>query len=267
MPKPLPYSTKYIDKELERIRERKQKGICEELQLVQMRLDERIREGRYDWIINSLCSFRSVYSSEGDYCFQVLHDIQKAKENYYLAASVSRLCYIMVKKGLPHHFMDSGSPYDFKKKNFNFSKDAILANETELALQIAGKDTIEGALLLQDYERACRLLPASPEEEAICKDEIRQCMWVIAHGEEKTFNKYMKKRVGILRRQARIMATVIDGWGLALVKLAKQRGISCDLNVIELPQHLLDDARIDTSGLVLPMEEQIHDVLRKWNPR
>jgi len=51
--------------------------------------------------------------------------------------------------------MRSGAgPYNFKKNNFNFSKDAILANDWELALSVTGDDTIEGLLLMGDYEKA-----------------------------------------------------------------------------------------------------------------
>jgi len=54
----------------------------------------------------------------------------------------------MVDEGFPCHCYDSGYPYNFKKKNFIFSHNAILANEPELALRVTGDDTLEGALML-----------------------------------------------------------------------------------------------------------------------
>ncbi|MDE6016353.1 MAG: hypothetical protein K2H41_11770 [Acetatifactor sp.] len=57
--------------------------------------------------------------------------------------------------------------------------------------------------------------------------------------------------------------TTIDSWGLAVIKLANQRGIACYLNVIELPQSLLDDNRLDTSNLVLPIADKINAVLHE----
>lgn len=167
----------------------------------------------------------------------------------------------MLTEGFSHHCKDSGYPYDFKKNHFTFSRSAILANEYELALKIAGEDTIEGALILQDYERACEILTESPEDELICKNELKQCMWAIAHNDEKMFNKYMEKRIKVLRHQGKIWAITIDGCGLAVIKLAQRRGISCDLNVIELPQQYLDDARVDTSGLFLPMADEINSII------
>lgn len=35
------------------------------------------------------------------------------------------------------------------------------------------------------------------------------------------------------------MAVTVDNWGLAVIKLARQRNIFCDLDVIELQQLLL----------------------------
>lgn len=270
MRKPLQYSTKYIDEELkyEQLKwEKEKQGIYEDnfnyLETVLQRLDERLEEHRYDWIIDSLCDLHRGYSSKGDRHLQIDVDTKKAKEYHYLSALAGELCYAMVAKGFPHHFMDSGYPYNFKEKNFNFSRNAILANEYELALKIAGEDTIEGALILQDYERACAILPESPEEESISQDELKQCMWAIAHNDEKMFNRYMEKRIRVLRRQGRIMAVIIDSWGLAVIKLAQQRGISCSLDVIELPQQLLDNIRIDTSGLILPMADKINSILHE----
>ena len=123
--------------------------------------------------------------------------------------------------------------------------------------------TLEGALIMQDYERAQTFLPEDPEDPSICRSELRQCMWAIAHRDEKAFNKYMENRIKMLRRQARLSVTTLDSWGLTVIKLARQRGIECNLNVIELPLSLLDDFRIDTSGLVLPAAEKLMLFYRK----
>ena len=269
MKKPLDYSTKYIDDELKRrqmLWEKAKQGLYEGYNFEEIllgRLDRRIAEKQYDWIINSLHDLFFSYASEGDKYMQMDIDPKKAKENYYIATSIGVLCYEMLEKGFPHHVLDSGSPYDFKKNNWNFSKAPVLANEYELALKITGEDTIEGALVLQDYERACAILPQNPEDDSLRTDEIRQCMWAIAHGEEKLFQKYMEKRIRMLRRYAKLGTTTFDGWGLAVVKLAKRRGMPFGLNVIELPQELLDDIRIDTSGLVFPREEQIRSIINE----
>ena len=260
MKKPLSYSTKYIDNALKE-RESAEYGIDLKETLYQ-RLDQRIAEQAYDWIINSLRDLFLWYAGDGDIHMQLDVDKRAAKENYYIAALIGALCYEMLEKGFSHHVFDSGYPYDFKKNNFNFSRAAILANEYELALKMTGTDTVEGALVLHDDPLACAILPENPEDDSMRADGIRQCMWAIAHGDETLFNKYLEKRIKTLRRYGRLSPTTFDSWGLAVIKLAQQRGIQCHLNVIELPYQLLDDIRIDTSGLVFPKAEQIHSIMR-----
>ena len=258
------YSTKYIDNEIKRSRESAEHGIATDTDFKEMlyqRLDQRIAEQAYDWIINSLRDLFLWYAGDGDIRMQLDVDAKSAKESYYIAALIGALCYEMIEKGFSHHVFDSGYPYDFKKNNFNFSKAAILANEYELALKMTGNDTVEGALISHNYPLACAILPENPEDDSSGSDEIRQCMWAIAHGDEKLFNKYLEKRIKMLRRYARLSPTTFDSWGLAVLKLAQQRGIRCSLNVIELPYQLLDDIRIDTSGLIFPKAEQIHSII------
>lgn len=270
MHKPLQYSTKYIEERLkyeQNIVEKRRQGIYVNdynfFEMVLKKLDERLKTHQYDYIIDSLRDLRTSYYSDGTSYLKIDVDTKKAKECYYLSALVSELIYAMVAKGFSHHCMDSGYPYDFKKRTFYFSQGAILANEYELALKIAGEDTLGGALILQDYERACEMLPESPEDESICRNEITQCMWALAHNDEKLFNKYIEKRIRVLRRQGKIYAVTLDDCSLVMIKLAQRRGISCNLNVIELPQQYLDDIRIDTSGLFLPMVDEINSILHK----
>ncbi len=259
----LTYSIKAIDEELKRKRLRWERALSgnyegqSSWEIINQRLDQRIQEQQYDWIINSLHDFWIHYTSNADYYLQIDIDTHKAKENNYLAALTSELIYRLLEKGFSHHIYDSGMPHDFKKKNFTHTRNAILANEPELALRIAAEDTLEGALLMQDYERAQAMLPEKPEDLPKYS-EIDQCMWAIAHGNEKIFNKYMEKSIKVLRRQAKISPATIDTWGLAVIKLASQRGIVCHLDVIELPQSLLDDDRLDTSNLVLPIADKIN---------
>lgn len=264
MKKPLSYSTKYIDNEIKKYRESAKHGIDTNTDFKEMfyqRLDQRIAEKTYDWIINSLCDLFFWYTGDGNIRMQLDTDKTAAKKSYYTATLIGVLCYEMIEKGFSHHVFDSGYPYDFKKNNFNFSKAAILANEYELALKMTGTDTVEGALVSHNYPLACALLPKSPEDVTIGTDEIRQCMWAIAHEDEKLFNNYMEKRIKMLRRYARLNPTTFDSWGLAAIKLAHQRGIQCNLNVIELPYHLLDDNRIETSGLTFPKTAQIRSII------
>ena len=67
----------------------------------------------------------------------------------------------------------------------------------------------------------------------------------------------------MLRRYAKLDTTVFDRWGMAVIKLAQQRGIKCNLDVIELPYYLLDDIKIDTRGLSFSRTEQIRRIIDK----
>ena len=271
MKKLLSYSTKYIDRQIKYIdcqRKRYHENAihgndtnADYKEMLYQKLDRRIAEQAYDWIINSLCDLFFSYASDGDIHMLLDADKAAAKESYYIAALIGALCYEMIDNRFSHHVLDSGYPYDFKKNNFSFSKAAILANEYELALKMTGTDTVEGALVSHNYPLACALLPKNPEDESIGTNAIRQCMWAIAHADEKLFNKYMEKRIKMLRRYAKIDPKPFDSWGLAAIKLARQRGIQCNLNVIELPYHLLDDIRIDASGLTFPKAEQIRSII------
>ncbi len=265
----LSYSTEYIDNEMKSIRlylESDKQGINSNSGVKRMlyqRLDQCIAEQSYDWIINKLRDIYFLHVGDGDLQMWLEVDIKSAKESYYIAASIGALIYEMIERGFSHHVLDSGYPYDFKRNNFNFSLAAILANEYELATKVTGSDTVEGALVLQDYQLACTLLPESPEDGSMNADEICQCMWAVAHGSEELFNKYMEKRIRMLRRYARLNTTIFDRWGMAVIKLAQQRGIKCNLDVIELSYYLLDDIKIDTCGLSFSRTEQIRCIIDK----
>lgn len=118
MKKPLSYSTKYIDSEIKKYRESAKHEIETNTDFKEMfyqRLDQRIAEKSYDWIINSLRDLFFWYAGGGDIRMQLDADKTAAKESYYIAALIGVLCYEMIDKGFSHHVLDSGHPYDFKK--------------------------------------------------------------------------------------------------------------------------------------------------------
>lgn len=259
------YSTKYIDgvlKYRQHKRDMEHRGLCESgVDFMLGLLDRNIQGQEYERIMTTLSSLSTYYSYQANDHLQLDNDPQKAKESYYLAALAGELIYTMAAKGFPHQMLDGGRPFDFKKKNFVFTQRAVLCSEYELALRIAGKNTLEGALILQDYERACSLLPKNPDDGDMCEDKLQQCMWAAAHGDQKAFDKYMKYEIKSLRYYTRDDAVTVDTMALAIAKLAKRRGMSCGLNVIELPLELLDETRIDTSGLSLPLADKVTSVL------
>ncbi len=57
------------------------------------------------------------------------------------------------------------------------------------------------------------------------------------------------------------MPICLDKWGLAWIKLARQREMICKLNVIELPQDMLDDSPINEEKWKLPEDKEVEKIL------
>ena len=153
----LQYSTKGIEEELEQERsERKATFKAELMDVCFQRLEENIRERKYNQLIDSYVSLFHQYSDKADHILAIDGSFPTAKRQYYLAALTASQFFQLVRARFPSRMRSGAGPYNFKKNNFNFSKDAILANDWELALSITGEDTIEGLLLTGDYEKAKR---------------------------------------------------------------------------------------------------------------
>lgn len=255
----LQYSTKRLDKELE------QENVDSMIAIYQKSLDNSlwwlekvIQERKYDQLIEKCLSLRSNHFRIADWLFASRGEHSKAKRHYYLAALSSVQAYRLVRAGFPYHMWEWAGPYNFKKNNLNFTKDAILANDLDLALSIAGEDTTEGLLIMEEYEKAQRIMPQDP---AVIREETSLCCWAIAHQDQSVFNDALKERIKMLRRQGSHMVTVLDSWGLALIRLARRRGMTCDLNVVELPWKWLDDGPTDTTGLWFPFESELQKII------
>ena len=96
MKKQLSHSTKYIDVKIEKYQENAKHGLytnTDYKELLYQRLDKRIAEQSYDWIINSLCDLFFEYAGCGDIRMQLDADRAAAKESYYIAALIGVLCY------------------------------------------------------------------------------------------------------------------------------------------------------------------------------
>lgn len=192
----LQYSTKRLDKELE------QENVDSRIAIYQKSLDrsllwleKAIQEHKHDQLIEECLGLRSSHFQIADWLFALGEEHSKVKWHYYLAALVSAQAYRLVRAGLPHQMRERAGPYNFKKNNLNFTKDAILANDFELALSIAGEDRVEGLLILEEYEKAQRTLPQDP---AAIGEETALCCWAIAHGNQSIFDDALKERIGLV---------------------------------------------------------------------
>lgn len=257
----LQYSTKRLDKELE------QENVSNMIAIYQKSLDNSlwwlekvIQEHKHDRLIEKCLSLRSNHFQIADWLLASGEEHAKVKRHYYLAALASTQAYRLVRAGFPHQMRERAGPYNFKRNNLNFTKDAILANDFELALSIAGEDTVEGLLIMEEYEKAQRIMPQDP---AANREELALCCWAIAYRDQSVFNDALKERIKMLRRQGSHMVTVLDSWGLALIQLARRREMTCDLNAAELPWKRLDEEPTDTTGLCFPFEAELREIIRK----
>ena len=255
------YATRTIEKAIEARREGRKESHCQDrfADLSQW-LAEIVQAREDDGLARLLHSLGSGYADKADSLLALEREMAGAKGYYHLAAQAHALCYQLKRAGARWQVGSAGGPYDFRKNNFNFSKNAILANAPELALTITGEDTIEGMLVAGDYELARRSLPREPSG---MRDGLGLCRWGIAHGDQQVLDQGLQERIKVLRRQGRSHPVILDSWGLAAVQLARHRGMRCQVPVIELPWDLLDDTPADLTGLTLPMAEEIRSIIRE----
>lgn len=254
------YSTKRIDKALESGELKKKIATQQELVTVNLEwLKEAIQRHRHERLIRTYLNLQGNYSSIADGLLSVEGDIYEAKRYYELAAQASAQAYQLVRAGFSHQMREGAGPYNFKKNNINYTKAAILANDSQLALLIAGEDTVEGLLVKEEYERVQRMLP---QDISPIRDELNLCCWAIAHQEQATFDKALQERIKVLRRQSGSSVTILDSWSLALIQLARRRGMTCNLKVIELPWQRLDDVPVNKEGLELPFTAELQEIIQ-----
>ena len=122
----LQYSTKGIEEELEQERsERKATFKAELMDVCFQRLEENIRERKYNQLIDSYVSLFHQYSDKADHILAIDGSFPTAKRQYYLAALTASRFFQLVRARFSSRMRSVAGPYNFKKNNFNFSKDGI----------------------------------------------------------------------------------------------------------------------------------------------
>ena len=126
MKKLLNYSTKYIDDEIKRRQsclesaKHESRTGMDYREILYQRLDQRMAEQAYDWVINSLCDLFFEYAQDGDIRMQLDVDAKAAKESYYIAALIGVLCYEMIEKGFTHKIISISLKWRFLQMNTNW---------------------------------------------------------------------------------------------------------------------------------------------------
>lgn len=210
---------------------------------------------KYDTLMN-------VYISCGKHYLKANNDTVKFKGYYYLAAKAGEICFQLAERG--HKTYQSVLNENLRTKNnvFYYAHRAILADVWDLAIHFVSEDSLLGAILMEDYERAKKYIPE--EFTDISKsDELEQLLWTIVYLDEKKMNSLIEKYIKQLRRDTKSSpGAYFDSADLALIKLAMVRGMNCDLNIAELPIHLLDDVKINEDEWRLPEDKGLEELLK-----
>lgn len=263
----LDFTTKEIERSLEALKKEVSEEMANTSDYVAMEVDRTIdelkRHGEDTKNIYKYHSFVHNYAYCAKRLLLVCNDKQKFKGCCYLAARAGEICYTLYDKG----YRDVGNngallrSLKDRSNSWHYAHFAILANCRELAIRIALEDTLLGSVLMQDYERAKRYLPENIHDINQWSWE-EQILWTIAYQDEKKMNQLFEKDIRELRRQTKIAgATYFSSFILACIKLAKERDMACNLNVVEAPWHLLDDDPINEDEWQLPEDSGLEQLL------
>lgn len=257
----LDYTTNLIDER-----------ICKEKEISEKETNEdalkrilRQLEGNTDYIHKYFYLFR-LFDEFGKSDLYLYHDIKSFKGYYYLAAKAGQICFQLYEKGyrIKHSTLCTNSYFEQQNSNFNFAFHAMLAGSNQLAIELALKDSSLEAALKGDFEQAKEYLPTNVKDIHFSDSEV--ILWTILYNDEKKMNHYIEKRTKEIRRYDKkcgFASDYIDHWTLALLKLAKERGMKCNLDVIELPLYVLDDdTPVNEEEWKLPEDKELEKMLQ-----
>lgn len=195
------------------------------------------------------------YSEYGELKYIGENSILEYKKNLYLSAKATEICYMLLNREGDEFEEINEEMLSGESSNYA-AIEAIIAGDNELALRLVGENSFIGSLLLGKYEEALNY-PLNYQERAY----IKQAFISIAEGDEKGLEENIIARIKQMRREAKIEVTMVDIFSLGILKAAKMRGMTCNVNVAELPKELLEDTTIDYDKWQLPIPEHVQKLL------
>lgn len=235
----LRYMSRYIEEGLEKcIEEFKSEKEENTGATVAERYENKTEVDEYYWKIASYEYLaRMTYVAE--------QDKVKTLEYYYLAACAARDCIRALREGkraISWNENHINCALEDENSLHYFVKAALLAGHYDIALEIVTEDSVIGAMLLGEDERAKKYLPGDFEQINKYDRDWDGVLWAILHRDEKLMNTCIKEYIKTLRWQAKNFNsnTLIAVFSLPLIRLAMDRGMKCNLNVYELPLELLE---------------------------
>lgn len=172
-------------------------------------------------------------------------DKTKTLEYYSLAAGAARDCIKALREGKKATGWGSQHINCVLEKESSmhfYVKSAVLSGNYDMALEIVTADSVIGAMILGEDERAKKYLPEEFDRIDKYDRDWDGTLWAILHGDEKLMNNCIKEYIRTLRWQAKNFNSIdlIAVFALPLIRLGMDRGMKCTLDVYELPLELLD---------------------------
>lgn len=174
-------------------------------------------------------------------------DKTKTLEYYKQAACAARNCIGALREGKKATGTNSNHINNVLE-NVNsmhfYVKAAVLSGNYDIALEIMTEDSVIGAMIMGEDERAKKYLPEEFEQINKYDRDWDGTLWAILHGDEELMNNCIKDYIRTLRWQAKNFGSnesyFVAVFALPLIRLAMDRGMKCTLNVYELPLVLLE---------------------------
>lgn len=157
-------------------------------------------------------------------------------------------------------------------KDFAFSLLQLYAVNQPIPSYLQKMNHLYVKLLMGDFEKANFLLleteaefdPGNPDKLWIDTVE-RAVIRALINKDEDTLKKTLITRIRKYRKWPVGYSTFIDVFSIALIKLARQYGMNCEIDVIEIPKFFFDKevCSIDTENVKLPFFEEAVEELQK----
>lgn len=147
----------------------------------------------------------------------------------------------------------------------------LIATDQILPSCIKEKDCVAVCISNGDFEKAKKLLEQVNEITEVVYgsqykhiDYLKTIFIAILESDEESFNMALENRIRKYRKNMVGYSVFIDEVSVALIKLAKTRGINCTVDVIEIPKIFFDeDYRINKEQVKLPFYDEVLEVLQQ----
>ena len=178
------------------------------------------------------------------------------KKYFYLSAKVVELCNRLLNKGID---CDEDTKKEILDDNIYYAAaQAIIAGDYDFGLKIAGEKSMIGCILLERYNEALEYRIPSDDDTY-----INQAFISIAKDDKEMLKKSIESRIKLVRKYAKLNVVMVDSYFVAILKLAKKRGMNCDIHFAEIPEDLLEDTPIDYENWQLPIPERVQKLLEE----